>query len=160
MVNQKIYRNATLIALIVVVLLVVGVLVVNKGFGVDRSSSARSSVTQFGLEMQKVSLLSPDASSTIATIYGPLATKEMIRAWQEDIEHAPGRLTSSPWPAGIDIINISKQGSGYIVSGNVVFATSDGVVGTTPVVIQVVPVDGKWLIGAYQEQVATTTKAK
>ncbi|MCE9541588.1 hypothetical protein K8R03_03455 [Candidatus Kaiserbacteria bacterium] len=154
MVQQSTYRLATIASVVVVAALIIGLIVYNKGFG-DYSSHARTTVQEFGALMQNVSLLSPDASTTIATVYGPYAIPELIAQWQKDPEHAPGRLTSSPWPDHITIKSITKQGSGYIVSGEVALMTSDGPAGTTPVVIQVVPVDGVWLIAAYQEQVTS-----
>src|SRR3989344_3650108 len=62
MVQQSTYRLATILSLVAVALLIIGVVVVNKGFRIDPSSSARSTVLQFGTEMQKVSLLSSDAT--------------------------------------------------------------------------------------------------
>jgi hypothetical protein len=152
MVKQNTYRLITAAILTLVVVLIGVVLFVNKGFGIDPSSSARTAVEGFGAQLQNVSLLDPAASSTMASVYGPLVTPELLAIWQSDPEEAPGRLTSSPYPDRIEIDTIVKQGIGYIVSGTVVYATSDGESSRSPVILQIVPIDGEWLIAAYEEQ--------
>lgn len=120
--------------------------------------SARATVTAFGKQLQKVSLLAPDASSTIASVYAPYVTPALLASWESNVAHAPGRQVSSPWPDQIQITNVAQQGNGYVVTGGIVLMTSDGLAGVIPVVIQVVPQDGKWLIAAYQEQATTTVE--
>ncbi len=152
MVEQTTYRWVTAGILAFIIVLIGVVLFMNGGFGIDPSSSARSSVEEFGTTMQNVSLLSPDATSTMATIYGPLVTSDLLQVWQENPEEAPGRLTSGPYPARIEIVRIDKQGSGYIVNGTVVYMTSTGEAGRAPVILLVIPQEGHWLIAAYEEQ--------
>ncbi|HEY4499266.1 MAG TPA: hypothetical protein VJH94_04375, partial [Candidatus Paceibacterota bacterium] len=116
-------------------------------------------VKEFGLELQKVSLLDPSASSTIAALYSPYVAPELVAVWQKNPEGAPGRLTSSPWPDRIEVVRTTPQGEGYIMQGAVILMTSaekEGEnAGIVPVIIQVVSRDGKWLIAAYQEQKLT-----
>lgn len=152
MVEQTTYRWITAGILAFVLMLIGVVLIMNGGFGIDPSSSARSTVEEFGAQMRIVSLMDPNASSTIATSYGTLVTTELLQRWQNDPENAPGRLTSSPYPDHIEIENISKQGSGYIVSGAVVYMTSTGESSRAPVVMQIIPLDRHWVIAAYEEQ--------
>jgi hypothetical protein len=120
-------------------------------------ASARTAVTAFGTQLQKVSLLAPDAANQIATQYGEYVTHALLASWQATPKKAPGRLTSSPWPDHIQITSAAPQGTGYVVSGGVVLMTSAGLAGVIPVVMQVVPQDGKWLIAAYQEQATSTS---
>jgi len=114
--------------------------------------AARAHVEEFGTKLQNVSLLDPNASSTMAQAYGPYLTTELLAAWQADPESAAGRLTSSPWPARIEIDSVDPQGSGYTMSGRVIQATSEGDAGETPVVVLVVKDDGEWKIAVYQER--------
>src|SRR3989344_1991660 len=130
-------------------------------FGVPagREAAARGVVEEFGLELQKVSLLDPSASSTIAARYSPYVAPELVAVWQKNPEGAPGRLTSSPWPDRIEVVRTTPQGEGYIMQGAVILMTGaekEGEnAGIVPVIIQVVSRDGKWLIAAYQEQKLT-----
>lgn len=127
----------------------------NVGQGRDERA-VRSLIADFGKHMQKVSLLASDASSTIATEYAPFVSPDLIAAWQKDPTKAPGRTTSSPWPDHIEITQMTPQGAGYIVQGAIILMTSNevehgGNAGIIPVYIQVVRLDGKWQIVAYQE---------
>lgn len=151
MVKQTTYRWVTAGILALVLALISVVLYMNDGFGLNSSSSARTAVEEFGLQMQTVSLLETDASSTMASAYGSLVTSDLLQRWQTDPENAPGRLTSSAYPDRIEISTIAKQGRGYIVQGEVVMMTSTGEAGRTPVILQVIPQDGEWLIAVYQE---------
>ncbi len=154
MVDQSTYRYVTAGILALIIILIGTVLYINDGFGINPSSSARSAVEEFGTKLQGVSLIAPDATSTMASVYGAFVTPELLQTWQKDPEDAPGRLTSSPYPDRIDIESMTKQGSGYIVSGTVVYLTSEGEAGRAPVILQVIPQDGEWLIAAYEEQPA------
>lgn len=124
-------------------------------------NAAKKVVTDFGSKLQQVSLLSAEASSSMASMYGPYVDTALLSAWQKDPRHAPGRLTSSPWPDRIEVVSIAPQGSGFVVQGAVVLMTSEekekgGYVGFVPVMIQIVPEDGSWHIVAYQEQATST----
>ena len=151
MVEQTTYRWVTAGILTLVLVLIGVVLYINGGFGLDSSSSARTVVEEFGMQMQTVALLDANASSTMASAYGSLVTSDLLQRWQEDPENAPGRLTSSPYPDHIEIVTIEKQGRGYIVQGEVVMMASTGESGRTPVILQVIPENGRWLIAVYQE---------
>lgn len=151
MVKQTTYRWITAGVLALILILIGAVLYVNGGFGLDSSSSARTAVEEFGLQLQTVSLLDESASSTMASAYGSLVTSDLLQRWQQDPENAPGRLTSSPYPDRIEISAIVKQGRGYIVQGEIVMMTSTSESSRTPVILQVIPQDGAWLIAVYQE---------
>ncbi len=126
----------------------------------DRAA-ALETVEQFGLQLQKVSLLDANASTTMQELYGPYVSAELLEQWKADPENAPGRLTSSPWPDQIVISTTTSQGAGYVMSGAIALRTSDpennGLAGIIPVIIQVIPQDGKWIIVGFQEQATTTT---
>lgn len=155
MVKENTYRLVTIGVIIGAIILFAIVVFLNGGFGTGSERAAREAVTHFGTEMQNVSLLSPDASSTLASIYGPLVTPELLAEWQQNPEGAPGRLTSSPYPAGIEILSSTKQGTGYVITARVMLETNTGDAGEIPIVMYVTPRDGRWLIASYQEQIGT-----
>ncbi len=159
MVKQSTYRLVTVGAIIIAAALLVIAVFLNKGFGPGEERAAREAAMHFGTLMQNVSLLSPDASSTLASVYGPLVSPELLAIWQADPENAPGRLTSSPYPARIEITSSVKQGSGYVLTGRVEMETSTGAAGSAPVVLFLTPQENRWLISAYQIQIASTTGA-
>jgi len=146
-------RNTIIIVIGVLLLLgLLGYTAPKIGTAFDKGV-ARSTAQDFGKQLQKVSLLERDASSTIASFYGPYVTPELLAIWQQKPSKAPGRPTSSPWPDHIDIVKITPQGESYIVEGDIILMTSTGEVGKIPVVMQLVRGEsGKWLIAAYQEQ--------
>lgn len=151
MVKENTYRLVTT-GVIIGACLLFAIVVFSGGFGARSERAARAAAVHFGTQMQNVSLLSPDASSTLASTYGPLVTPELLALWQADPESAPGRLTSSPYPERIETVSINKQGSGYIVSGTIIHMTSSGEAGRTPVILLLIPHEKLWLVAAYQEQ--------
>ncbi len=152
MVKQTTYRWVTAGILALTMILIATVLFLNGGFGVDPSSSARSTVEEFGEAMQQVSLTAPNATSTMATHYAPFVTPALLENWQANVKSAPGRLASTTYPARIELQSITKLGSGYIVNGEVVYLTEGAEAGRSQVILQVIPEEGRWLIAAYEEQ--------
>ena len=47
------------------------------------------------------------ARREIQQTYTPFATAALLQQWRADPQHAPGRITSSPWPERIEIIDFS-----------------------------------------------------
>lgn len=115
-------------------------------------AAATKFVEDFGAQLQSVFVLGPNASSTIAATYGEYAEQHLLQEWQREPEAAPGRLTSSPWPSRIEIDSASSQGSGYVMSGDVVYETSAGEAGRAPLLVFVVKREGQWRIAAYEEK--------
>jgi hypothetical protein len=157
-------KNALIIIVVVVVVVagatVVGSLLVGSSAGSSASSpenAASSTVASFGEALQQVSILAPNASSTIASTYAPYVDPTLLAGWEADPSSAPGRVVSSPWPDHIQINSVTPQGAGYIVDGDMVFMTSNNVenggnAGTAPVVIQLEEENGAWVIVAFQSQ--------
>lgn len=157
------HKNAAIIIGVVSVFVVgtiAGVCAFVVGAGNSQASQeqeASATVTAFGQEMQQVSILAPDASSTIAADYSQYVAPELLQQWEENPDSAPGRVVSSPWPDHIQIDSITPQGQGYVVDGELVFMTSNNIerggnAGTAPIVIQLSPVDGQMLIVAFEGQ--------
>ena len=114
-------------------------------------------VTNFGQAEQNVSLLAPDASTTIASDYGSYIAPALLSKWKADPTSAPGRVVSSPWPDHIVVNSITPTSAGYEVNGTLVLMTSDnlehdGSFGTDPLVIEVGSQGGRWLITSYTDE--------
>lgn len=89
-------------------------------------AGARAVVEQLGQRMREVSTLAPDSivRRDIAKAYGSLVTPDLLSAWQKAPATAPGRETSNPWPARIEIGAIEAVGPECSVKGDVVYVTS------------------------------------
>lgn len=115
-------------------------------------------VTLFGSRLKNVSLTQDEEllKEAIRAEYGELVSPLLLERFLEDPTHAPGRLTSSPWPERIEILDMYRSGDYYDVSGEIIFWTSeeategDGDAGKEPLFLTLVNVDGKWLIAEYQ----------
>jgi len=116
-------------------------------------SEVSTLVTSFGNYEKSISPLGPTETveSDIQQSYGQFITNNLLQQWRADPSHAPGRLTSSPWPDHIVVDSITPQGSGYAVSGHIVMMTSTGESGSVPVVMLVIRENNAWKIAAYQE---------
>ena len=153
-------RNILIAVIVIIVLGAIGYLFYPTH---NDESAARATVTAFGQHLKNVSLLSPNASSTIAQEYGSFVMPALLAVWQSDPTQAPGRQTSSPWPDRIEVLSMTPQAKSYVVQGAIILMTSEetthgGNAGIIPVMLQVVPAgDGKWYIAAYEEQATTST---
>lgn len=116
-------------------------------------------VTTFANNEKNISLQAPATTTKmdIQLTYGQYVTDALLQEWRNDPVHAPGRLTSSPWPDHIVIDSISPQGAGYVVSGRMILMSSTGPSGEVPAVMIVVRENGAWKIAAYQEATQTET---
>jgi hypothetical protein len=124
------------------------------------NAAIRSMVIEFGQKLRNVSLLAPDASTTLEAQYLPYIAPELLAKWQADPSEALGRQTSSPWPESINIIEIKPLGNGkYQVEANVIETTSASpqeVAAVYPVTMTIEKRSSSWLIsslsrGAYSE---------
>src|SRR5262245_35445362 len=102
-------------------------------------------VTDFGGYEKSISLQAETEllKSDIQNNYGKFVTDALLQQWRTDPKHAPGRLTSSPWPDRIEIDSIAPQGAGYTVSGHIVMMTSTGESSQVPVVLIVLQENGQ-----------------
>ena len=121
------------------------------------AAAARATVMSFGLMEKRVSLLAPEASSTIAMNYGPSVAPPLLARWEADPPSAPGRVTSSPWPDHIVIDDIRETTEGFEITGTLVLMSSEavargGTYGTDPVLIDLENQNGQWLITSYEDQ--------
>ncbi len=115
-----------------------------------------SLVEAFGSRLQYVSLLAPEdiLVESIRANYGPYVSPALLEEWVENPQSAPGRLTSSPWPDRIEVLEVEKLSEDqYEVRGNIIEVTSvekltGGAAAKYPVVLMVRRVDGRWLIDA------------
>ncbi len=114
---------------------------------------ARRVVEQLGQRMRLVSILAPDtiAGPEIAKAYGALVTPDLLSAWQKKPATGPGRETSNPWPARIEIGAIEAVGAECSVKGEVVYVTTGDTtrdVERRPVTLRLVDQNG-WRVTAY-----------
>ncbi|MCK9352222.1 MAG: hypothetical protein WCT49_05745 [Candidatus Paceibacterota bacterium] len=99
----------------------------------------QSLVETFGKRLKNVSLLAPREilTKSMEDNYGELVSSPVLIAeWvakaSEDPANVPGRLTSSPWPDRIEILNIEKRSDyAYEVKGRVIEITSVDVDGNS-----------------------------
>jgi hypothetical protein len=116
-------------------------------------------VSEFGKRLRMVAVLAPKevAVKAMEDAYSGLVAPDLLAAWKQDPERAPGKRTSSPSPERIDINAIKAKGHGaYAVTGKVILLTAQerregGVFQANPVVITVAQQRGKWVITAYRE---------
>ncbi len=88
-------------------------------------SAVMSVIEDFGCSLKNVSLLSPTAAKEIEENYKNFLDPALLAQWQEDPLKAPGRVTSSPWPDRIEVLDIERFGSGsYEVEGEIIEITS------------------------------------
>jgi hypothetical protein len=170
--------NKTIITVVVIILIIIGVVMWSKqsqapagdevNTSTDENSPAdqaavESVVMDFGSSLKDVSLLSPDASDQIGTVYAPYIASDLLLDWQANSETAPGRQTSSPWPDHVEITSTTKTDPDtYAVSGQIVLMTSveqasadDDNAGVEPFTATVENIDGKWLITAFSTTSST-----
>lgn len=121
----------TWLAALVILLIIGGAYLISKTpFQVDQQSAVRNVVEQFGKELSDVSLLAPknDVAAQMQAHYDEYVAMPLLITWMNDPLHAPGRLTSSPWPDRIDIGSIEQIGEGpvYHVEGQLIEVTNEG----------------------------------
>ena len=91
-------------------------------------------VESFGERLVHVNLVVGDRTqltNDIRDTYGPFVTTLLLGGWLSDPASAPGRATSSPFPARIEVRDATPVGaSAFDVAGDIVYVTSvdgDGV---------------------------------
>lgn len=111
-------------------------------------------VLEFGNTLQMVSLLAPEdvVKKSMEENYKPFVSSALLEKWQKDIEAAPGRLTSSPYPDHIEILSIEKLSEySYKVKGEIVEVTamdklSGGFTAKQPIMLIIKNINNTWLI--------------
>jgi hypothetical protein len=83
-------------------------------------------VEELGLRMRRVSVLAPSAAAArdIGEQYGDLVAPELLATWQRTPANAPGRATSNPWPARVEIDSTHQTDDECRVRGHVVLVTT------------------------------------
>jgi hypothetical protein len=118
----------------------------------SHEGDVRTTVAQFGNQLNSVSLLSPTAAEEIRSSYGPYVAPELLAIWMQNPSTAPGRATSSPWPDHIEVDTVVKNETGsYDVMGRIILKTSTEDAGIVPVSLTVANVSGSFLITRYEE---------
>jgi len=128
----------------------------SKGEGVEEVNNEEEAikvVEEFGSKLQLVSLMSPKdiLTKSMEEEYSQYVATGLIYEWIEDPLNAPGRLTSSPWPDRIEILNIEKiTDYSFSVEGQIVEMTNvKGEEFRRNVNIIVEMVTDKWIISKF-----------
>ena len=119
-------RSATIATLILVAAVGATACSSEEDRAADQAAATRV-VEQFGTRLAHVSLLAPpdELRDRIRDTYGPYVTTLQLGAWLADPSTAPGRETSSPWPARIEIRAAERLGStAFDVTGEVLYITA------------------------------------
>jgi hypothetical protein len=110
-------------------------------------------IDEFGEKLKLVSLMSPEdvLIESMQKEYGKYVTKELLDKWIANPLKAPGKLTSSPWPDRIEILEIEEIAEDiYKVEGEIVEVTSvKNEEARRKVTIEIEKVDDSWLIGEF-----------
>lgn len=111
----------------------------------------RGLVGDFGSRLKNVSLLSPmeDLEKSMKENYGDYVVDDLIEKWLENLDEAPGRLVSSPWPEKIEILNMEKlSDTEYKVEGEIIEVTNveedEGI--SRPITLNIKNIEDSWLI--------------
>lgn len=108
----------------------------------------------FGKTLKNVYLTSPTAAADMAAKYKNFVTPQLLSQWQASPLDALGRLTSSPWPENIQIINIQPSGDNtYKVEADIIEITDlekthGGFSDKIRVYFTVQKFNDQWLIGS------------
>jgi len=119
------------------------------------SLAVQNVILSFGERMKLVPLLAPDSTPVhqIRSRYAGLTSPSLIEMWARDPRHAPGRLTSSPWPDHIEIHALTREAPDrFLADAEIVERTSADSAGKalkTPVRLAVSKIAGEWLITRY-----------
>jgi hypothetical protein len=111
-------------------------------------------VGEFGARLKDVGLIAPDQDVITAMDFNlkQLITDRLYQAFVQDTSRIPGRVGSSPWPEGIEIVSVQRLDNGsYTVVGNQIMMDSDALAhggndGETPITLTFKKVNGTWLI--------------
>ncbi|HWR60275.1 MAG TPA: hypothetical protein VN580_01605, partial [Clostridia bacterium] len=130
----------------------------------DHKAAVIKIVEAFGKKLQGVSLLAPKdiLEKSMRENYGKFVSPELLEKWISNPESAPGRLTSSPWPDRIEVLEVKQLSENkYQVRGEIIEIanakdSSTEVAAKRPITLVLEMLDGKWLItaadlGEYEE---------
>lgn len=124
--------------------------IVDEGDAADADKQAvMQLVEQFGNKLRDVSLTASkkQVEKLMHEHYGEYVTQELIGSWLEDRENAPGRLTTNPWPARIDISSVEKTSEDeYTVNGRIMEVAFNNIAATRPILLKVTRTGERWLI--------------
>lgn len=129
--NIRNTKSTWLILLVVILVMAFLAYLLYPSFQSDENnvSEVQTTVETFGRRLQNVPLMSENEilSESMQEQYGDLVVSQVvINNWLSDPSNAPGRLTSSPWPNHIEILNTEKLSDNtYEVKGNVIEITSN-----------------------------------
>lgn len=122
----------------------------------DEKAAVVKLVENFGQKMKNVSLLAPEdiVIKSLKENYSEFVSPVLLAQWQSDLQNAPGRATSSPWPERIEVVETQKlSASKYQIKGEIISMTSvemtqGGYAAKSPVILVAEKIENSWLITA------------
>lgn len=124
----------------------------------DEKAAVEAAVVRFGAQLDFVSLTaSPDiASAQMDEYYAPYVSADLLAAWKQNLERAPGRLTSNPHPDRIEVTRAERNEDGsYEVAAQVieVVSGSSATVSQYSVAMKLRFIGGKWMITGFAKAI-------
>jgi len=159
--SNKQTKRTTVISIITIVLIVaIGILAGCTPKATTSSQNAADInaiyqvVGELGARLKDVGLIAPDQDVITAMDFNlkQLITDRLYQAFVQDTSRIPGRVGSSPWPEGIEIVSVQRLDNGsYTVVGNQIMMDSDALAhggndGETPITLTFKKINGVWLI--------------
>jgi hypothetical protein len=155
--NYKKILSYALVIIVACILLAEWIVTNHLANNVSESSDVKeviNVVENFGRKLQAVSLQAPYdiLEQSMRKNYSEFVSEDLINKWLNDPLNAPGRLTSSPWPDRIEILDVEKISEDeYQVEGDIIEITSveqesGGIAAKRPITLKVKKINEKWII--------------
>jgi hypothetical protein len=155
--NYKKILSYALVIIVAGILLAEWIVTNHLANNVSESSDVKeviNVVENFGRKLQAVSLQAPYdiLEQSMRKNYSEFVSEDLINKWLNDPLNAPGRLTSSPWPDRIEILDVEKISEDeYQVEGDIIEITSveqesGGIAAKRPITLKVKKINEKWII--------------
>lgn len=121
---------------------------------VNNSMVVENIVKGFGEKLRMVSLTAPEdvIKDSMEEHYCGFISSGLIEEWKNDTQNAPGRVTSSPWPERIEIIETKRiseyeyEVKGEIIEVATIDVNNNWIVGKQTITLSIEKENDSWLI--------------
>ncbi len=115
-------------------------------------------IRDFGSKLKHVSLLAPEdtVKASMQENYSDYVSPALLAQWENDLQNVPGRVTSSPWPERIEIVDMDKLSDyRYRIEADIIEMTSvemvnGGEAARRKISLEVEKTGNRWFIVRYQ----------
>jgi hypothetical protein len=115
-------------------------------------------IRDFGSKLKHVSLLAPEdtVKASMQENYSDYVSPALLAQWENDLQNVPGRVTSSPWPERIEIVDMDKLSDyRYRIEADIIEMTSvemvnGGEAARRSISLEVEKTGTRWFIVRYQ----------